>query len=69
MALYRGTLESFDSGTYRATVRLDGGPGGVWTDVRCVRLASGEFVVGRRVVLDTGDHGQPSDAVVVAVFT
>lgn len=68
MALYRGTLESFDSGTYLATVRLDGGPGGVWSDVRCSRLASGEFVTGRRVVVDTGDGGQPGDAVVVAVF-
>lgn len=69
MAQYRGTLVSFNSGTYRATVRLDGSAPQVLTNVHCTRLASAEFVADRRCLVDTGDHGDIDDAVVIAVWT
>lgn len=68
MTLYRGTLLAFDDGSYRARVRLDGSTPRTVGDVRCTRLEDGAFVAGRRVLVDTGDHNDPADIVVIAVW-
>ena len=53
-----------------ATVRLDGSPAQSLGPLRTSRgLPAAEMVVGRRVLLDTGDHGDPADFVVTAVYT
>lgn len=69
MAQLRGTLVSFNAGTYRAVVRLDGSAPQALTNVRCNRLPSAEYTAGRRVLVDTGDHGDIEDAVVLAVWS
>jgi hypothetical protein len=38
-----------------------------WTLLDCI--ASGEYVAGRRVLVDTGDHGDIEDAVLLAVWS
>ena len=69
MALLRGTLVSFNSTTFRAVVRLDGSTPQTLTNVRSNRLASSVFTAGRRVLVDTGDHGDIEDAVLLAVWS
>lgn len=69
MALFRGTLIDFNASTYRATVRLHGATPRTIDNIRCTRLPSGEFTAGRQVAVDTGDHNDPEDAVVTAVFS
>ena len=70
MAHYRGTLVSFSAGSYTASVRLDGSAPRTLDGVKVSRaIASGEMVASRRVLVDAGDHGDPADAVVVAVWT
>jgi hypothetical protein len=67
--LLRGTLVSFDSGTWRAVVRLDSSAPQALTGVAVSRaLASGEMVANRRVLLAPGDHGDVADIVVIAVW-
>lgn len=68
MAIYRGILLAFDDDTYRSTVRIDGSTPRTVTNVRTNRLGASAFVPGRKVLLDTGDHGDPEDAVIVAVY-
>jgi len=69
MAVFRGVVVAFDAGTHTATVRLDGSPQ-VLTAVPTSRgIASGDMTAGRRVLLDTGDHHHPNDAVITAVWT
>ena len=69
MATYRGRLVSFSSGSYVASVRLDGSPAQAMEGVPVSRgLPAAEMVAGRRVLLDTGDHNHPGDAVVTAVW-
>jgi hypothetical protein len=69
MPILRGTLSSFDAGTYRAVVRLDGSAAQTLTDVRTSRgIASAEMVAARRVLVDTGDHGDIADVVLFAVY-
>ena len=69
MATYRGRLVSFDSGVYSATVRLDGSPTQALEGIPVSRgLPAAEMVAGRRVLLDTGDHHNPGDAVVTGVW-
>ena len=66
MAVYRGVIADWD-GT--APIRLDGSPNQTMTDVRTsVAIASADMTVGRRVLVDTGDHNDPQDAVVTAVW-
>lgn len=70
MALLRGTISSFDAGAHTATVRLDGSSPLALAGVRTARnIAAAEMSAGRRVIVDTGDHGNFADAVVVAVFS
>ena len=68
MPVYRGRLLEFDDTAYRARVRIDGAAPRTVDGVRCSRLYAVEFVPGRRVLIDTGDHNDPEDAVVVAVW-
>ncbi len=69
MAMLRGTVVSFNAGTWLAEVRLDGSPWQSLSGVKTARnIASAEMVVGRAVLVDTGDHGDPGDAVVYAVW-
>jgi hypothetical protein len=70
MAVFRATIVSFDSGTWTAKVRLDGSTPQTLESVKTARnIASAEMTSGRRVVLDTGDHGDPADIVILAVHT
>jgi molybdopterin-binding protein len=69
MAVYRGTVVSFDSGTWKAKVRLDGSPAQVLDSVATNRgIASADMSAGRKVLVDTGDHNHPSDFVVTTVW-
>ncbi len=66
----RATLVSFNSGTYLATVRLDGSGAQTLTSLPVSRaIAAAEMVAGRRVVLDAGPPFDPDELVVIAVFT
>jgi hypothetical protein len=65
---FRGTIVAFDDSTYRAAVRLDGSAPQVFTDVHVSRLAAASIVAGRRCIIDTGDHADIEDAVVIAVW-
>ncbi len=70
MPVLRGILVSFDAGTYRAVVRLDGSGPQVLADVRTSRgIPSAEMVAARRVLVDAGDTGDIADVVLTAVFT
>lgn len=66
----RGILKAFDSVTYTATVQIAGSLS-VWLeDVPVNRgIETTDMVVGRNVALIFLDPGNPSDAVVVAVWT
>lgn len=66
----RGILKSFDSGTYTATVQITGSLS-VWLeDVPVSRgIPTAEMVTGRNVAVIFLDPGNPSDSVVVAVWT
>jgi hypothetical protein len=68
MSILRATLVSFNAGSYTASVRLDGSAAQALDAVKVSRgLPSGELLAGRRLLVDTGDHGDPADAVVFAV--
>ena len=70
MATFRGTVVAFDAGTHTATIRLDGSAAQTLETVATNRgIASGDMTAGRKVLLDTGDHNDPTDFVVSAVFT
>lgn len=70
MPIYRGRVVDFDSGTHTATVRLDGSAAQVLADVPTARnIDATEMTAGRRVLLDTGDHGELTDTVLFAVYT
>lgn len=65
----RGTIESFDSGSYTATVRLDGSAAGVLTGVPVnAGLSSAAVTAGTRCIIDTAAQANPSLFVVIAVF-
>jgi hypothetical protein len=69
MAVYRGKVVAFDSGTHTATVRLDGSAAQTVEDVAtAANIASGDMTTGRRVLVDNGDHNHPADFVVTAVY-
>jgi hypothetical protein len=70
MKLRKGVLKSFDSGNYRATVRLASSYKVYLEDIAVARnLPSAEMVTGRKVALVFFDEHNPKDAVVVAVYT
>lgn len=66
----KGILKAFDSGNYTASVQVAGSLS-VWLeDVPVSRgIPTGEMVTGRNLALIFLDPGNPSDAVVVAVWT
>ena len=68
--IIKGVLKSFDSGTYTATVQLQGSLS-VWLeDVPVNRgIPTAEMVTGRYVSVLFHEAGNPADAVVVAVWT
>lgn len=70
MAVLRATLVSFTTGPpWAADVRPDGGPGLTLTGVAVSRaIPSGEMTPGRKVLVDTGDHHDPNDAILFAVW-
>jgi hypothetical protein len=64
-----GILKNFDSGTYKAGVQLAGSLTTYFDNVNVARnIASDEMITGRHVILVV-PHGNPRDAVVIAVFT
>lgn len=70
MPVYRARLVSWNSGTYRAVVRVDGSSPQTLTDVRVSRaIPSGEMTATRPCLIDTGDHGDPADAILYAMWT
>jgi len=70
MTLVRGKVVSFSgTGTWRADVRLDGSSRATLAGVRVNRgLASASLTAGRPCLLDLGDHNDPNDAVLIAVW-
>jgi hypothetical protein len=70
MEIKRGILQSFDSGSYLATVAMAGSLS-VWLDGLPVSRAidSAEIVAGRHVAVLFFDASNPQDAVVCAVWT
>jgi len=69
MALRRGRLLTFDAATWTAALRLDGSPTALVAGVAVSRaLPAAELTPGRRVLVETGDHHHPADAVVIAAW-
>ena len=66
----KGILKSFDSDTYLATVQIAGSLS-VWLEnIPTSRaIASGDMIAGRNVAVLFHDAGNPSDCVVIAVWT
>jgi len=70
MEVRRGTVQAFDSGSYRATVQIAGSLTTSLGDVAVARnIASTEMQAGRSCCLVFFDETNPSDAVLVAVYT
>ena len=69
MAVLRGKVVSFDSGAYTAVVRLDGSQPQQLTGVAVNRaIESADMSAGNVCIIDTGDHGDPADAILTAVI-
>jgi hypothetical protein len=70
MEISHGTLRSFDSGTYTATVEIPGSIA-VWlTGVPVARnIAGAELIAGRHCAVLQFDASNPKDAVLAAVWT
>jgi hypothetical protein len=66
----KGTLKSFNSGTYLATVQIAGSLS-VWLEnIPTSRaIAASDMISGRNVAVLFIDAGNPSDCVVIAVWT
>jgi hypothetical protein len=66
----KGILKSFDSNTYLATVQIAGSLS-VWLEnIPTSRaIAVSDMVSGRSVAVLFNDAGNPSDCVVIAVWT
>ena len=70
METRRGTIKSFDSGTYKATVQVAGSLS-VWLSGVAVarNIPVAEVVVGRSCAVLFFDPSNPADAVITAVYT
>ena len=67
--ILKGTLKAFDSGTYKATVQMDGSIAYFLTGVPVSRaIPSAEMVPGRTVALLFFSPDNPDDAMVTGVF-
>lgn len=65
----RGVLRAFDSGSYTATVEIDGSVATYVSGVPVARnIASGDLVGGRSVAVWFFDVANPESAVVLAVW-
>ena len=70
MSVRKGTLKSFNSGNYTATVQLTSSYKVYLEDVTVARnLQSSEMIAGRKVAVIFFDEHIPREAVVVAVYT
>ena len=70
MEVRRGTVQTFDSGSYRATVQIAGSLTTSLGDVAVARnIPAVEMQAGRNCCLVFFDETNPSDAVLVAVYT
>jgi len=65
----RGVLRAFDSGSYAATVQLDGSLPTYVTVPTSRAIASAEMTAGRKVAVLFFDEGNQNDAVLTAVWT
>jgi hypothetical protein len=70
MQIKRGTIKSFDAGTYKATVQVAGSLS-VWLQAVPVArdIPPAEMVAGRSCAILFFDEANPNDAVVAAVWT
>ena len=68
MTIKHGTLKAFDSGTWTASVQLDGSIASYVTVAVSRGIGSGELVTGRSVAVLFFDASNPDDAVVAAVW-
>ncbi len=67
MSILRGTLAAWSAPT--ATIRLEGSaPQTITTDKKAANILAADMVVNRKVLLDTGDHNDPADFVIFAVW-
>ena len=68
MDIKRGIIREFSSGTYKASVQLDGSAGNL-TNVPVSRgIASAQVVAGRWCTVVFFDTGTAEDAMVVGVY-
>ena len=70
METRRGTIKSFDSGTYKATIQVAGSLS-VWLSGVAVALniPAAKVVAGRSCAVLFFDPSNPADAVITAVYT
>jgi len=69
MRLKKGTLRSFNSGNYTATVQLASSFKVYLEDITVARnLSSAEMITGRKVAVVFFDEHNPKEAVVLAVY-
>lgn len=65
----KATLKAFDSGTYKATVQIDGSLATYLTGVPVSRgITAAELTPGRTVAVLFFSAGNPDDAMVVGVY-
>ena len=70
MEFRKGTLKSFDSGAYKATLQMAGSLATWLQSVPVARnIPMAEMVNGRSCAILLFDPANPNDAVVVAVYT
>lgn len=69
MDIRRGTVKSFDAGTYKATIDVQGSHVQWLADVPTNRgIAAGDMTAGRTVVVIFFEPGDPADAQILSVF-
>ena len=70
MELRKGTVKSFDSGSYKATIQVAGSLATWLQNVPVARnIPAAEMVAGRSCAVLLFDPANPADAVVMAVYT
>lgn len=70
MSTRKGTLKSFNSGSYTATVRLDGSDKVYMDGIAVARnIPAGEMIAGRKLAVILFDEHNLKEAVVAGVFT
>ena len=70
MEIHKGTVKSFDSAIYKATVQVAGSLSTWLSGVPVARnIAAAEMTAGRSCAILFFDASNPSDAVVIGVYT